>query len=229
MSWTKEEALPRRDGLFQEVEALIFDCDGVLVDSFLSNSAYYNRVLAELGLPELTVEQADFVHAATAEKALEYIVPPEKRNALPKVMAAIDYYADFLPLLKPSEGLFSALELFKKHGLFLGVNTNRAASMFEIIKIFGLERFFKLEAVITSDMAAPKPSPHGLELLSERFSLNRKAMVFIGDSQVDARTAQAAGMRFWAFGGASWSAEAHISGFVHLEHLFSDFLTCRQP
>ena len=39
---------------------VIFDCDGVLLDSRESNSIFYNRVLAVFGLPPMTPEQEKY-------------------------------------------------------------------------------------------------------------------------------------------------------------------------
>ena len=36
---------------------IIFDCDGVMIDSRAANAIFYNKVLAALGLPPLTPEQ----------------------------------------------------------------------------------------------------------------------------------------------------------------------------
>lgn len=33
---------------------IIFDCDGVMIDSRAANAIFYNKVLAALGLPPLT-------------------------------------------------------------------------------------------------------------------------------------------------------------------------------
>ena len=36
---------------------VIFDCDGVMINSRAANDEFYNRVLAYFGLPPLTPEQ----------------------------------------------------------------------------------------------------------------------------------------------------------------------------
>ena len=54
---------------------IIFDCDGVMIDSRAANAIFYNKVLAALGLPPLTPEQDAYTFMATARQALEYIVP----------------------------------------------------------------------------------------------------------------------------------------------------------
>ena len=61
---------------------IIFDCDGVMIDSRAANAIFYNKVLAALGLPPLTPEQDAYTFMATARQALEYIVPPARLGAV---------------------------------------------------------------------------------------------------------------------------------------------------
>ena len=61
---------------------IIFDCDGVMIDSRAANAIFYNKVLAALGLPPLTPEQDAYTFMATARQALEYIVPPEMHQRM---------------------------------------------------------------------------------------------------------------------------------------------------
>ena len=57
---------------------IIFDCDGVMVDSRDVNIGYYNLLLREVGKPPITPEQAGYVQMSTAKEALEYIFSPEE-------------------------------------------------------------------------------------------------------------------------------------------------------
>ena len=60
------------------LSGLIFDCDGVMVDSRDVNIGYYNLLLREVGKPPITPEQAGYVQMSTAKEALEYIFSPEE-------------------------------------------------------------------------------------------------------------------------------------------------------
>lgn len=50
------------DGL----RGVIFDCDGVMIDSRAANDEFYNRVLAYFGLPPMTPEQEAYSFMATS-------------------------------------------------------------------------------------------------------------------------------------------------------------------
>lgn len=80
---------------------IIFDCDGVMIDSRAANAIFYNKVLAALGLPPLTPEQDAYTFMATARQALEYIVPPEMHQRMYEVVRTeVIYSRDIVPLLQ---------------------------------------------------------------------------------------------------------------------------------
>lgn len=57
----------------QGVTGLIFDCDGVLVDSKDANIGYYNRLLAEFGRPPMPESFVDYVQMASVNQAFELL------------------------------------------------------------------------------------------------------------------------------------------------------------
>ncbi|WP_366912885.1 HAD hydrolase-like protein, partial [uncultured Desulfovibrio sp.] len=53
---------------------VIFDCDGVMINSRAANEQFYNRVLAYFDLPPMTPEQEAYSFMATAGQALRHIL-----------------------------------------------------------------------------------------------------------------------------------------------------------
>ena len=113
---------------------IIFDCDGVMIDSRAANAIFYNKVLAALGLPPLTPEQDAYTFMATARQALEYIVPPEMHQRMYEVVRTeVIYSRDIVPLLQIYPGYREFLELARSHGMRLAVHTNRTAEGMQMI------------------------------------------------------------------------------------------------
>ena len=50
----------------QGIGGVIFDCDGVIIDSRATNGIYYNRILEHFGLPPMTPEKERYSFMATA-------------------------------------------------------------------------------------------------------------------------------------------------------------------
>ena len=57
------------------IRLIIFDCDGVLFDSRYANEAFYNHIRRNFHLPPLTPAELEYVHMATAEESVNYIIP----------------------------------------------------------------------------------------------------------------------------------------------------------
>src|SRR4030043_1040905 len=67
-------SLPYRPGpSLAAVKVIIYDCDGVLIDSRRSNAAFYNHILERFALPPLSPRQLDFVHTSRAQEAIDHL------------------------------------------------------------------------------------------------------------------------------------------------------------
>jgi HAD superfamily hydrolase (TIGR01509 family) len=89
------------------------------------------------------------------------------------------------------------------------IATNRTNTMSRLLREFGLADRFDL--VVTSlDVERPKPFPDPLFKILAQFKAAPRQSLFVGDSEVDERTARAAGVPFVAYCNPSLAAEHHI-------------------
>ena len=185
------------DGL----RGVVFDCDGVIVNSRDANNEFYNRVLEYFGLPPMTREQEDYVFMATGMQSLRHILPERLHDQIEHVVRDVVVYdRDILPLLRLQPGLPDFLDALKDRGVRLGVQTNRTrAGMQRVLDIFDLHSYFY--PVITATDAAPKPSPEGARRILDLWQASPRQALFVGDSSHDRDAAGAAGMVFAAFNG----------------------------
>ena len=185
--------------MFDNIQGIIFDCDGVLFESRRANLAYYNTVLSHLNQPpvdESDRERATLCHTAASPEVFKVLLGEEMVKAALDVSAQL-HYRQFIPWMDPEPGLFEVLtELAASRPL--AVATNRGTSMPEILRHFKLEHFFKV--VVTSrDVERPKPHADMLLLAAERLGLSLEQLLFVGDSVYDKMAAEAAGVRFIAY------------------------------
>jgi len=200
------------------VKGVIFDCDGVLVDSKDSNRMFYNFIRQRLGMLPITPEEEEFVHANAVLISLAHIVPPERLAEADAARKEI-VYSDLLPYTFLEPGLVELLDTLRDRGVRLGVNTNRTDSMGMLLETFDLTEYFS--PVVTAGMVRhPKPNPEGVHGILREWNLTRQDVAFIGDSQVDEATARAAGVSFWAYKNPGLSAHLHIAGFEALREGF---------
>ncbi|MFO7577890.1 MAG: HAD family hydrolase [Pelovirga sp.] len=186
----------------KHINALIFDCDGVLFESRAANLAYYNRILAAFAYPPVTAaqqEMAHLCHTASSPQVLAGLMRQEDVPAALAFAAQLDY-REFIPLLQPEPHLHAVLDLLAPH-YPLAVATNRGSSVIPLLQHFGLRQFFSV-IVTCHDVKRPKPAPDMLLLAARQLNRRPGDCLFIGDSEVDRSAAQAGSFHFAGYGAA---------------------------
>lgn len=183
------------------ITGLIYDCDGVMIDSAAANRYLYNCILAKLGLPALSPDQERQAFQATFQQALKWLVPQELHNQLENVCkTAIDYDGDVLPKIKLMPGYREFIDKVHAKGLKQAVDTNRTdPGIHKVLDFFKLPNYF--DPVISCDICEPKPSPQGTQKIAAAWQATPAQMLFIGDSPDDRSAAKSAGAIFAGFGG----------------------------
>ncbi len=206
------------------IKGLIFDCDGVLFDSWESNKHYYNLLLNHLGLPAMSPEQEAYVHCHTVGESMDFIIPEKLKKRIPEARAAVDY-TQALPYLKPEPGLYDVLQWLRDKGMRMAIATNRTTTMPLLMDLFSLRPFFSY--AYTAGTAMPKPHPEAVYLILEKWGLLKKEVAFIGDSEVDQQTAANAQVRFWAYRAPILEADMHIPDYFSLRNCLRKVLDSR--
>ncbi|GAU09527.1 hypothetical protein DPF_2254 [Desulfoplanes formicivorans] len=198
------------------MRGIIFDCDGVLFDSKEVNRRYYNALRCALGLPELSLAELEYAHMQTVSRALERIIPRDRMQEVHEVRKELSY-KDYIPYLKPAEGLYALLDTLRSRGVRMAVNTNRLDTMEVILERFDLSMYF-FPVITSARVVFPKPHPEGIHAILRAWKLGREEVRYIGDSKVDEITAIRAGVRFWAYGNEKLMAHRHIADFWTLKN-----------
>ena len=184
--------------------ALIFDLDGTLIDSAPDIHAAANKVFSSKGLDPFPFEVVRgfigngvgvLVSRLLAERGLESDGPLQAAM----VRDFINLYEEAHDLTVLYPGVAEALTDLHRAGYPLGICTNKPASpALAVLKHFGLDGFF--DVVIGGDSLAVR-KPHPDPLFAACAALHTTRMIFIGDSEVDAETAHAAGVPLALFSG----------------------------
>lgn len=197
--------------LVEGVKCVVFDCDGVLIDSIEANNQYYNSVKTQLGLTPLTREELHYVHIHTHQDAIAHIVPDELLDKAWEVVKQFDS-TTFAQYITRSEGIREYLSWLRSAGFKMAVNTSRGDTIDFILKTMDLEGFF-YPVITSAKVRAPKPHPEGMFMIMGEHDLKPSEIAYIGDSIVDEKTAKASGVRFWAYRDQALDAQVHIENF----------------
>ena len=210
MNGSSRRILPDR------IAGVVFDCDGVLIDSRRANTAYYNRIRENAGLGPMSPEEEYYTHMHAVRESLNHILPQELHGRLKEFAKSVDYERDIFPMIHLEPGLHACLESLSARGLRLAVFTNRGSNgMGVVLDSFNLRPYF--DPVMTVTDVQAKPAPDGLLRIAERWERPPEDLVFVGDSLLDALAAEAAGVCFWAYRNPRLQAQGHVSSFAELE------------
>ncbi len=199
------------------IRGVIFDCDGVLIDSRNANITYYNKLLEAVGRPHMDPEQEEFVHMASERQAVAHILSPEEVVRYDEVAAKVPYKKVVLPLLELETGARGVLLWLRERGVRLAVHTNRGRGMWDLLDKFRLRDVF--DPVMTVEVVAPKPSSEGVRRILDAWKLGPESVVFVGDSLADASAAGGESVPFVAFRNEKLDARKHVGGFAQLRAL----------
>ena len=200
---------------------IIFDCDGVVIDSREANIEYYNYLRNYLGLPRLTREQEDFVQAATVHQAMDAIFPKPLQPLLRDAAKRVSYVRDIMPHITCYPGLHDVLDFCREHGVRMAMDTNRTDGLDMLFERCRLSGYFD-PVVLASSVPHPKPAPDGAQLILRQWKCEPDRLLFIGDSTSDKGAAQGVGIAFLSFQTEGLS-EHSISDFSVLHDALKHF------
>jgi len=177
--------------------AIIFDCDGVLVDSEWLASRVEAELIRGLGL-SLNVEEAhDLFLGKTVAGVLDTIAA--RTGATPGPLFTYNWaFATahaFIRELKPVPFVRAALDELRQHGHQFAVASQSPRARVRLsLDVTGLAGYFGDHVYVTSMVPRPKPAPDVYLLAAERLGAAPGDCLVIEDSPAGAAAARKAGL-----------------------------------
>lgn len=200
--------------ILPEVRSVVFDLDGTLIHSAPGLQHAINHVLQELGneplslarvisfigqgIPTLVQKALTVGGEQPDERVLEYAITVFNSVYLPNIMKECHVY----------DGIPELLANLKNSGWKIGLCTNKSVTAAQqMLNETGLASYFG--SVVGGDsLPVRKPDPAPLLSTISELGGTSEYCVYVGDSLVDAHTAQNAEVPFFYFtGGYNHGAE----------------------
>jgi len=199
----------------KEINALLFDFDGTLLDT---NELIIQTFIAVLGehFPG-RYEREDILHfiGPSLEQTFESI-DAERAIELTAQYRAINKQLHD-ELITEYDGVTETLRLLKARGIKMAiVSTKRSANIKRGLALMGIDEVF--EHIISLDeVKNPKPDPEPILLALEKLGASKEEALMIGDNYHDIEGGKNAGVRT---AGVAWS----IKGEAFLASYEPDFM-----
>ena len=181
-------------------KACIFDLDGTLTDTLASLSYSVNATLKELGLGQITDEQCKAFVGNGARHLIERSLEAAGDPELTRIDEAMETYGRIFKVnctyqVKAYPGVEDMLHELKARGIRLAVLSNKPhVQTQDVVRtFFGTDLFDWVQG--QKEGVPRKPDPAAAVYIANQLQVSENECVYIGDSDVDMKTGNAAGMK----------------------------------
>ena len=201
------------------IKAVLFDIDGVLLDSFAANLQFFQDLLTKAGYEPPSAEDYKPLFHLTMKDAIQTMTKASTQE-VDRVWhmgknREVQYRIDLLQM--PTDAPATIKELHKTYKL--GIVTSRVTTtVYEAQAMLELQKLFEVTVTYeNTELHKPHPEPilHALKLLG----IKPHEAVYIGDVHNDVAAARAAGTKVITYG------KHIIQGSDAHAHTFSEIST----
>ncbi|MEU1535624.1 HAD family hydrolase [Streptomyces fagopyri] len=207
-------------------DLVIFDNDGVLVDSEPISNGILAAYLTELGHPT-SYEESVRDYMGSAMHRVHDLVHERTGQRLPDDFDDVFHgrvFAAFERELRPVAGVVQVLEKLTADGVPYCVASSGSHERIRVgHRTTGLDRWFDEERVFSSqDVGRGKPAPDLFVHAAERMGVPPRRCVVVEDSPLGVQAANAAGMDVYGF--TAMTPAARLTGATRLFSGLEDLL-----
>lgn len=188
-------------------KAVIFDLDGTLLDTIKDIADSMNFVLTKLGFPTHKTEDYYYFVGEGMEVLCKRVLSSVQHQPMlvKKCVEAMksEYEKRCLNNTRPYPGITELIEELKKKSMKLAVLSNKpdALTKLSVQKLLGGTNF---SIVLGESTDFPKkPAPDSALYIARYLAIPPAQIIYLGDSNIDMQTANAAGMfavgALWGF------------------------------
>jgi len=178
----------------KEVDTIIFDLDGTLLDSKKDIVNSVNFTLERLNRKEKPFNEIVSYVGHGIREVLSKCLDSGNKDLLNKAVNMYESY--FIEHALDETVLYphvdEILKYFKEKILLIVTNRSKKSSEFALRNL-GILRYFK-DIIGGDDEACLKPSPCPLERMIARFAINKERSIIVGDMAIDVIAGKEVGM-----------------------------------
>ena len=173
------------------IEAVIFEADGTILYTRELFAQAMEYVMQTHGYRMPTRRELSTMGGKPSEETYKRFAPHHRDHRELVDMHRI-YQLEHLDLFDAYEGLHDLLSTLKSAGIKIGVCTNRAVNVLDLLDHVNIKDEF--DAIMHADlMDNLKPHPEGILKLCKSMGVSARRTVMVGDTEADIGAGKAAG------------------------------------
>lgn len=213
-------------------KAVVFDLDGTLLNTLDDLSDSVNAVLSASGFPTHSTAAYRYFVGDGLRELIKRALPEEHRDegTISGTLAAMrqEYGKRWADKSRPYEGIPQLLNALTQFNIKMTVLSNKADEFTQLI-VRKLLPDWRFEAVFGEGPGTPKkPDPAGALKIAGLLDIPAAEFIYLGDTNVDMKTAVAAGMypvgALWGFRKAEELVEGGARILIPKPEALLDFL-----
>ena len=179
------------------INAVLFDLDGVLLDSFEAWASLVDAAARHFGHAPVTIEAFRAIYGQPTQSDVDHFMPGETVEAVEAYYEA--HFAEHASAARVAPGAPELLAALEQRGVPTAVVTNTPSPLAR--QMLEAASLIPNAVVGGSDVAAPKPAPDIIFRACEVLGVEPWDALVVGDSAYDKQAAAAAGAPFAGVGG----------------------------
>ncbi|MGZ5243739.1 MAG: HAD family hydrolase [Bacteroidia bacterium] len=180
-------------------KAVIFDLDGTLLNTLADIANSMNSVLQKHGLPVRSLQNYRYYvgegMAKLVENVLEDLVVSEAQKSILLQDIKAEYSSRWMEQTKPYDGiaeLFSALSIYGE-SIQTGILSNKPDTFTKEMAVHYFPHIPFSQVRGALDHIPQKPNPQAVFEMAENWKIATEEIIFVGDTDIDMKTAKKAG------------------------------------
>lgn len=178
-----------------KIKAVMFDVDGVLVDSFEANVEYFKNIFETAGYVAPTKEEYRHMFHISLDDLIRLVAKNPDEMEFQRIKSCAKKIKYPIEKMKLTEGSAETIKkLSEKYRLAIVTGRHEEGAE-DYLKHSGLEEYFET-MVHYGHYDNPKPHPEPLLVALERLGISPGEAIYVGDQKTDLESANAAGIPF---------------------------------
>lgn len=190
------------------IKTVIFDLDGTLLNTLLDLKDSTNYALRQFGYPERTLEEIRYFVGNGVRKLIERAVPAGAENVEECLAVFKEHYEKNM---YNNTVCYNSIEMILRELRASGAKIGVVSNKFDLAVKELCEKYFSglIDVAIgQGGEVLPKPSPFGVFKAMEELGVDKKSVIYVGDSEVDVETSKNADIPCigvtWGFRGRAY-------------------------